>query len=85
MNYNEEMADFFKSLNLDDFELRQLTDDEKATFKDWDNHYARMALKDAENTKMINLSNVYSQDSSICQNEGKQYTLNRRYYERSNN
>lgn len=71
-NYNEEMAQLFKELNLDGFELRELTEEEKAKPEDWIKMADNLTLKDAETTNMIRLSNMYAKESSICQNNKKE-------------
>ena len=55
-NYNEEMAKLFEECGLTGFELRELTESEKAAPEDWARLEQRIALRMAENSRMLDVS-----------------------------
>ena len=78
MNYNEEMAELFTELGLKNWELQPIAEEDKATPENWADLEERCFLKSEENARVLFLSEIYAQDSLVCQSDGKQYTLNRR-------
>ncbi len=64
-NYNEEMAKLFEECGLTGFELRELTDSEKATPEDWARLEQRIALRTAENARMLDVSMFNAKNDSF--------------------
>ena len=63
-NYNEDMAKLFEELGLTGFELRKLTEEEKATPEDWAKLEQRIALRTAENSRMLDVSMFNAKNNS---------------------